>query len=239
MDREPLEPGAIAPGEPSFRPDVARSSGAWDVLGELWRQYPLLFWSAIWTVMLVMAAIAMSGLMNPELSQPVHLQASDHPIANDNPDAPMPSVVANAHPGESPDATPREKDSPLWLFLLLTASCGMGCVALSAKLQGSRTTPRERLQRLEALAQSLPTEFEAPPLTSSESGLQRFIPPAPPEVIPSTEPEPTIETPPQALPASHRPPFEMPQHSRLRELDRQAPGLAELLDIQRRREGKK
>lgn len=238
MDREPLESGAIAPGEPPSRPDAVRSSGVWEILGELWRQYPLLFWSAIWTAMLVMAAIAMSGLMNPELSQPVHFKASDHPIANDNPDAPLPPIVASANPGNATDATPKEKDSPLWLFLLLTASCGMGCVALSAKLQGNRTTPRQRLQRLEALAQSLPTEFEVPPLNSSEAGLQRFIPPAPPEVF-ASEPEPTLETPSQALPASDRPPFEMPQNSRLRELDRHAPGLAELLDIQRRREGKK
>ncbi|MBD1912526.1 MULTISPECIES: hypothetical protein [unclassified Leptolyngbya] len=239
MDRDPLESEAIAPEEPSSRSDAARSLGIWEILGQLWRQYPLLFWSGIWTSMLVMAAIAMSGLMNPELSQPVHLKISEHPIANDDPEAPMPPVMANTGLGKPTDAAGSEKDSPLWLFLLLAASCGMGCVALSAKLQSSRTITRQRLQRLEALAQSLPTELEAPPLnTSLTTGLERFIPPVPSNGILDAEPESGAEMPSQVS-ASDRPSLDVPHNSRLRELDRWAPGLAELLDIQRRREGKK
>jgi hypothetical protein len=115
----------------------------------------------------------------------------------------------------------------------------MGCVALSAKLQGSRTTSRQQLQRLEAIVESLPTEIETTPLKLPQTaGLERFMPSVPPSSTVTTD-EATAETPSQALPASDRPTFEMPQNNGLQELDQQAPGLAELLDIQRRREGKK
>jgi len=245
MDRHSLDSDAIAPGPSSSPQEVARPSGPLAVFGHLWQQYPLVFWSGIWTLMLVMAAIAMSGLLNPDLSQPVSLKVSDHPIANDNPQVGAVassqethvSPVAGAVPSGGAVAIAESQGSPLWMLLLLTATCGLGCVALSAQLRGSRTTPRERLQRLEALAQSLPeAASDAPPQPTQTQALQRFLPAetTPPAVSPATAPD----TPFLALPAASRPPFQIPQQSRLRDLDRRAPGLAELLDIQRRREGK-
>jgi len=248
MDRQPLDSGAIAPEDPASQSADGQVSGPLGMLGHLWRQYPLLFWSGIWTLMLVLAAIAMSGLLNPDLSQPLPLKVSDHPIANDDPEAmPLPVLpdpqVSTGIPNQIPpnsQESARRADSPLWLFLMLAATCGMGCVALSVRFQGSRTTSRQRLQRLEVLTQSLPESPEAVsvPLPPQTQALQRWVSPTPDAIASTDSPNSVSNVPPVALPASQRPAFEMPQQSRLRDLDRHAPGLAELLDIQRRRDGK-
>lgn len=247
----------------------------------LWRYHPWVIWSGIWALLLVLAAIAVNNLVDPELSSQ---QIPGPPEA----------------PGLSPPLPPpsRELNSPLWLFFALVLSCGAGSLALSQQL--SRRAAIARKQRLKRK----PGEAIAPyfPEFNDTSNIERFVqpplPPLPPAPVPSGLPPayglrrsdrqvfppdyrpvlpPSMHTPfpgenravfpedysieqrpmvslehqssnpasqsavsPPAsqpmLPADSRPPFAVPQESRLRDLDRHAPGLAELLNIQQRRQ---
>jgi len=202
-----------------MRPSFMR--GSWLALG---RHYPFIFWSAVWTLLVVMAAIAMSGLINPDLSQPIPIEGA---VTVPRPQGTVPSRAA---------AT-----SPVWLFGALVAACGLGCYALAQRFKGA-PQGRSRLARVDAAlaaAEKTATEklgLEVPiPLAKSlppPSNLVRPDPPphhlpVPPVLPAANAPMPPINAP--ALPASDRPPLAMP------DLERQTPGLTELLDIQRRR----
>jgi|GEM_PF-1984609 len=243
----------------------------------LWRHYPWVIWSGIWTLLLVLAAIAVNNLVDPDLS------------SQQTPAPPETPGLSPPIPAPSP-----ELNSPLWLFFALVLSCGAGSLALSQQL--SRRAAIDRKQRLkrqpgEAIAPYFP-EFNdtsnmerfvqppPPPLPPAPNppglppayGLRRsdrmalpperrpVLPPnihaafpsenrqpfpteqrpmAPPAYQPGYPPTPAAAAPPATppmLPAESRPPFTMPQESRLRDLDRHAPGLAELLNIQQRRQ---
>lgn len=226
----------------------------------LWRHHPWVIWSGIWTLLLVLAAIAVNNLLDPELSQ-------------QTPEIPSTPGLSPPLPPPSP-----ELNSPLWLFFALILSCGAISLALSQQL--SHRAAIARKQRLKRQ----PGEAIAPyfPDISDTSEIKRFVQPAPPQlpqasqapelppayglhrndhaafpldylrglpsgdrsvVPPNHRPanlptdSPTYSSDPQPqLPAESRPPFVMPQESRLRDLDRHAPGLAELLNIQKRRQ---
>ncbi|MEO1145801.1 MAG: hypothetical protein AAFY26_09400 [Cyanobacteria bacterium J06638_22] len=228
----------------------------------LWRHHPWVIWSGIWTLLLVLTAIAVNNLIDPGSSQ-------------QTPDLPSTPGLSPPLPPPSP-----ELNSPLWLFFALILSCGAVSLALSQQL--SRRTTLARKQRL----QRKPGEAIAPyfPEISNTSDIERFVKPAAPQLpqapqaplsrglppayglrrsdhmtfpldylrgLPSSDraavppthqsSDPPIDSPthpsapPPQLPAESRPPFVMPQESRLRDLDRHAPGLAELLNIQQKR----
>ena len=195
--------------------------GSWLTLG---RYYPLIFWSALWTLLVVLAAIAMSGLINPDLSQPIPVEGA---VTVPQPEGTVPRREA---------AT-----SPVWLFGALVVACGLGCSALAHRFKGA-PQGRSRLARLDAAlaaaekAAAENPDLEAPiPIVSSLPPPTRLVPPAPPRhhlpappILPAAN-APDRSTNAPALPASDRPPLAMP------DLERRAPGLTELLDIQRRR----
>lgn len=202
----------------------------------LWSRYPVIFWSGLWALLVVLAAIAMSGLINPDLSQPQDPSSSN----------------TTATDGSARESSPVA--SPVWLFGVLMATCGLGSYLLAKWLQAATppalpTRSRSRKRSAVLVSRPNPDTSQATLRTGRQAiapyqppPSARALPPALPRassvppVLPPAHAQPPAPPTAPALPASSQAPFAIPQAQRLRDLDRRAPGLAELLEIQRRRE---
>lgn len=240
MDKDSWDSRTAPQGAQDASPDFVRSQGGLGFIRHLWNGYPLVVWSALWALMLVLAAIAMSGLLNPDLSQPIHAartpDLSRDPAMLDDP------IVGQAVPPRVETAPPQE-DSPLWPLTLLLMACGLGCWAFSLQLKRHPSQTWQSVADpladgiLDGSREERPGAIAPYQPVSLEPSDRPHLTPTPADAVAASSPA-AMEPPavPPSLPAASRPSFEMPQQSRLRELDRRAPGLAELLDIQRRRE---
>ncbi len=188
-------------------------------LAELLAHYPLLFWSGVWTVILLVAGLAVTGLMNPKLSK-----------QDDRPNNPANVSMVTGRPDQ--------EGFPLWMVGAIALSCAAGTMLISNRLKHAQRLEDlpEPLDLDEIYSDSQP-QLSAPPLprallkaseTTTEvletASLKRFIePPAePPTPVPREEPQVTI------VPTWERTP-----------LDYRAPGLAEILEIRQRRSNKR
>jgi hypothetical protein len=188
-------------------------------LSELLAHYPLLFWSGIWTLVLLVAGLAVTGLMNPKLSK-----------QDDRPN----------HPANVSGVTgrPDQEGFPLWMVGAIALSCAAGTMLISNRLKHA-----QRLENLpepldldeiygdpqpQLFAHPLPRALlrasETTPEVLETASLKRFIepPPEPPAPTPGEESQVTI------VPTWERTP-----------LDYRAPGLAEILEIRQRRSNKR
>ena len=192
---------------------------AQNFLAALLAYHPLLFWSGVWTLVLLVAGLAVTGLMNPKLSK-----------RDDRPDNPANISVVTGRPDQD--------GFPLWMVGAIALSCAGGTMLIANRLK--------QAQRLEELPEPLdldeiysdpqPQLSEAPLpralLKASETtpdiletaSLKRFIEPLPASPAPPPREEPQITI----VPTWERTP-----------LDYRAPGLAEILEIRQRRSNKR
>lgn len=227
------------PNQADSTPDpIGRSPrlrSALAVWGQVVWRHPLIFWSGVWTAVLVLASIAMSGLVNPDLSKETHWS-----------DADTPAVIARTR-----GMTPRHTISPFWALGAILLSCGGGCLLLSKQFRRQSASQRVRVQSLSAL----PTKAQAPSVLPSitqlqppasrpnaarspqSSQIQPYSPQAP--IPPLALPASRASLNERALPMSDRPEVNPTQASHpFKVMDRvetRAPGLAELLDIHQRK----
>ncbi|RMF63717.1 MAG: hypothetical protein D6742_16790, partial [Cyanobacteria bacterium J069] len=100
-------------------------------LGRLLRHHPTVFWSGVWVVTLLCSGIAVTGLMNPELSSP--------------PEQPDPTGVGAVLRTTGLDQ--RRPASPGVSFGLLAVSCAGCCLLLSRWFQQPQSMQRSRRPR--------------------------------------------------------------------------------------------
>ncbi|MGG6297399.1 hypothetical protein ACQ4M4_23645 [Leptolyngbya sp. AN02str] len=248
IEQEPRSPNQ---NSPSTQPFV----GPVRFVANLWREYPLVFWSGIFSLMLVVAGVGMSGLVNPDLSREISLEEAPPEFA----------IVSPIQETKETNA------SPLWSYASVVLSCMGGCLALSRYFRNRESTAH-RLSRSRISTSRISTTTETRTgLRAVESALReaeaRAIAPGQPTPLPQVAPAPAPETsaavnvqsslqadssatlpavasanpsaqesthaPTYALPAANRPEFVVPVKLGDRE---RAPGLAELLDIRERRD---
>ncbi|GEM_PF-4944216 len=220
----------------------------WQIVGDIGSQlvqrYPLLFWSGVWVTTLLTAGIAVTGLMNPDLStrNPLPLVAGKEAVA---PQASGSSVEAAL--------------SPIWLFGAIAISCGFGSLLLAQRFKRHPLAP-DQINDLEELStrqsNHLPVELAdnpthwlsdvAPNLTDSpaisplalqtemQQGSDRRKPLSP--NLFNLQSQPTVFSVPgiahshlSIIPGDRKPPIDDPQQTQA------APGLEELKTIQQRR----
>lgn len=252
-------PAAAAPG-------FWESRGAWVVT--LLQDYPLVIWGALLAMAMVAAGLAVNGLMNPTLSRREELPgipglpevsrslAEEEPV--DRGEFPLWSLGALVLSCAGATllisrhlnwAKQREAMlSPLSLEELAAIQSG-SAIALSDSETLYNSTDLEDEESLEWAEEDFEQDFEqdfefepadAPPrpLPLPVAPTPHRLPaaPLPPLVLPPP-PRTTAEPPLPALPPAVDPPVSLPPWERS-PLDYQAPGLAEVLEIQRRRSQK-
>ncbi len=239
-------------------PEVRNSSGGrtpWNIvpwlISRLWYDYPLVFWSGVFTLMLLVAGIGMTWLIDPDLSKETSLNSEPSQFVASTPSRPRRDTNA----------------SPLVLYGGTVLTCMVGCLLLSHRLQTpsrkmatrvSRRSPQQSRvaahhhNALPAPSLSNPIADAAPSRTSAPANRvispyvpnPASLPPALTKSQPRTLPQAAATHIPQsaaapevtlALPKSDRPEFQVPVRSPQRD---RAPGLAELLDIRDRRSHK-
>lgn len=104
--------------------DTSTPEPLWQLVGDLGSQivqrYPLLFWSGIWVTTLLTAGIAVTGLMDPDLS-----------TRNPLPSAAEKEAVALRASGSPVEGAM----SPVWLFGAIAISCGFGSLLLAQRFK--------------------------------------------------------------------------------------------------------
>lgn len=211
---EELAPWDDEDYEPPSLWDQARN-----FLAELLAYYPFLFWSGVWTLVLLVAGLAVTGLMNPKLSK-----------QDDRPDNPANVSVVTGRPDQ--------EGFSLWMVGAIALSCAAGTMLISNRLKHA--------QRLEELPEPLDLDeiysnpqpqlsapvpprallkaSETTPEVLETASLKRFIEPPPEAPTPAPGEEPQVSI----VPNWERTP-----------LDYRAPGLAEILEIRQRRSNKR
>jgi len=132
-------------------------------------QHPYFFWIGAWMALLMISGIALTMLMNPDLSKP-----------------PLPLKQPLPNEPSTPQAD--SGTLPLWSLGAIAASCAVGCFAISQRLklaQAADFLPDEDEEKEE---KTLPT-FSSPPLVP----LTPSHPPSLPEGFPA-EIEPSLLT---------------------------------------------
>lgn len=230
----------IQPWSPDLQNDLNSSSAASPASGkpdavdpiQFIQNHPILFWGGTWSALLVVAAIAITGLTSPTF---VEQEAN----SSRQPD----SVSIESSPASSPD----ESNIPFWSWVALLSSCAAGSWILSNKLkqaQQFRSFPKSlRASASKRQIQKLPTQIRSnskvkTPLTSSatvatsEAFPNMPLSPQPaspdfavfsmqPEDSPSEKSHPTTVT---VVPTEESHPLDWREES-----------LADLMDIRRRR----
>ncbi|GAB4474064.1 MAG: hypothetical protein OHK0037_34820 [Elainellaceae cyanobacterium] len=92
-------------------------------LGQLLNQHPTIFWSGVWVITLLCSGIAVTGLMNPELSS--------------QQEQPNQTGVGAMLRATRPD--PQKPASPAVSFGLLAVSCAGCCLLLSRRFQSPQS----------------------------------------------------------------------------------------------------
>ncbi|MDX2216143.1 MAG: hypothetical protein SFY66_22955 [Oculatellaceae cyanobacterium bins.114] len=176
----------------------------------LW-QHPLVFWSGIWVLLLLIMGIAMTSLMSPELSK------QDHPNSTDSS---QPDIAVDSNP----------KTLPLWALGTIALSCVAGSFLISQRFKQLRYESRSLKTHSGARASSAeidPPEqldvaamtFPALPTSHAMNALPAAV--STPSTEPSLESEQPVVT---VVPADESTP-----------LDWEDAGLAEIMDIRYRR----
>lgn len=208
----------------------------WKFLADLLNYYPLVFWAGMWAIVLVAGAIAVTLLTNPKVSR-------REPLPN------LPSTKLDVSDGHF----------PLWPLGLIALACAGGTLVLARRLDHQKRLAELpaplTLEEINAvfpnLASADPTSVEVrvhPPLelaaaqdsapqradsaadaclqssTDTDTGTDLHSAQSPVEVLPPFTAAPDLIT----SPNWQKPP-----------LDYRAPGLAEVLEIQRRRSHKR
>lgn len=115
-------------------------------LGQLLNQHPTIFWSGIWAITLLCAGIAVTGLMNPDLSS--QQEQSD------------PTGVEAVLRATRLDQ--RKPASPAVSFGLLAVSCAGFCLLLSRRFQPSQSLSQPiRKKRRSPAKSTIAAELEA------------------------------------------------------------------------------
>ncbi len=91
---------------------------------QLLERHPLLLWSGIWVTLLLTAGIAVTELMDPELS-------AQKPLAS--------AVQEEAETLRASATSVEDPISPVWLFGAIAISCGVGSLVLSQHLKENRS----------------------------------------------------------------------------------------------------
>lgn len=241
------EPLDASPPEPLWQLVLGLGS-------QLLERHPMLFWSGIWVTLLLTAGIAVTELMDPELSARKPLTSAVREEAE--------ALRASATSVEDPI-------SPIWLFGAIALSCGVGSLVLSQHFKETRSDLQllddfdnsydfdhsDNFDNLDDLAaderpiQVLPRPI-APPLPAearpiSPLALQTAIS-QPGGDRPSPlglQSQPTVPPLPQIthldislMPGNHQLPLGDPHLAQA--ATPKAPGLEELITIQQRRKGR-
>lgn len=111
------EPLDASPPEPLWQLILGLGS-------QLLERHPLLLWSGIWVMLLLTAGIAVTELMDPELSAHKPLTSAVRKEAE--------ALRASATSVEDPI-------SPIWLFGAIAISCGVGSLVLSQHFKENRS----------------------------------------------------------------------------------------------------
>jgi hypothetical protein len=129
------EPFAGQPDSSSL-PDAAKARHSTDsvvlslppvqFLGQLLNQHPTIFWSGVWVITLLCSGIAVTGLMNPDLSS-----------QQEPPDQTGVGAVLRAT-----RLDPQKPASPAVSFGLLAVSCAGCCLLLSRRFQSPQSLSR-------------------------------------------------------------------------------------------------
>ncbi|MBW4654754.1 MAG: hypothetical protein KME20_17195 [Kaiparowitsia implicata GSE-PSE-MK54-09C] len=220
------------------------------LISRLWYDYPLVFWSGVFTLMLLVAGIGMTWLIDPDLSQDTSLNSDPSQFVAATPSRPRRDT--NASPFVSYGAT--------------VLTCMAGCLLLSQRLRTPSQKTATRVSRrslqqsrvaahhpsalptaslLDSIAEAAPSQASDPasrvisPYVPTPASLPPALTNTQPRMLPqATTPIPKSAAVPEAAPAlprGDRPEFQVPVRSPQRD---RAPGLAELLDIRDRRSHK-
>lgn len=181
----------------------------------LW-QHPLVFWSGIWVILLLITGVAVSVLMNPYLSKP---EQPDAPIAGQ----PIPEI--NDDRGTM----------PMWALGTIALSCVVGSLLISQRLKHTQQERRSLQSKSAASPHALHShhELDAAKLTLSVADLATLE--VPPEPLSSMEPSPQPPTLDPIQPAPVAPVVTVLPVDESNPLDWEDAGLAELMDIRYRR----
>ncbi len=136
--------------------NASTPTSLWEIVGylgsQLVQRYPLIFWSGVWVTTLLTAGVAVTGLMNPDLStrNPLPLAAPEEAIA---PQAAVVSVEATL--------------APIWLFGAIAISCGFGSMLLAQRFKQQPLAPdqvNDWEERLTNQSTGFPVELaDSPP----------------------------------------------------------------------------
>ncbi|MBD2460998.1 hypothetical protein H6G89_08070 [Oscillatoria sp. FACHB-1407] len=171
----------------------------------LW-EHPLVFWSGIWVLLLLITGIAVTSLMSPELSR----------VNPDSPDSPQPNV--------STDVSSRTL--PAWALGTITLSCIAGSLLISQRFKQVRRESRS--PQSNTAAESLPLAEQ-----SSDLALPLPLPAASPTM--AALPAMTVVTPIYEPPEPEQPVVTVVPADESTPLDWEDAGLAEIMDIRYRR----
>lgn len=114
----------------------------WEIVGylgsQLVQRYPLIFWSGVWVTTLLTAGIAVTGLMNPDLStrKPLPLVAAEEAVTEE-------AVTEEAVAPRAATASVEAALSPIWLFGAIAISCGFGSLLLAQRFKQHPLAPNQ------------------------------------------------------------------------------------------------
>ncbi|MBD3885086.1 hypothetical protein IFO70_25475 [Phormidium tenue FACHB-886] len=152
----------------------------WLILVQLFKRYPLLLLLSVWLILLLMAGIAATTMMNLDYSK-----QQPSPVPLSSPVATVDIPVAASPPVASPFPAPTAKQSGTALSLLsllgIALTCATGCVVLLRYLNPRR--PAKRSQSLTSTRstairnKSKATGSEAPRPAQSFTAEASVVPP--------------------------------------------------------------
>jgi len=123
-------------------------------LGQLLNQHPTIFWSGVWVITLLCAGVAVTGLMNPDLSS-----------QQEQPDPTGVEAILRATRLDQ-----QKPASPAVSFGLLAVSCAGCCLLLSRRFQQPQALSQPIRKKLRSPAKStIAAELEAIATLTAES----------------------------------------------------------------------
>ena len=219
-----------------------------DLGSQLLGRHPLLLWSGIWVTLLLTAGIAVTELMDPELS-------AQKPLAS--------AVQEEAEALRASATSVEDPISPIWLFGAIAISCGVGSLVLSQHFKENRSDSRLLNDADNSFDFENPFNFENPDdlaatdLAADERPIQVLPRPISPLALQTAisqpggdrrsalglQSQPTVPLLPgithldiTIMPGNHQLPLGDPHLSQA--ATPEAPGLEELMTIQQRRKGR-
>ncbi len=237
--KQVLQPSTPVPKQPQRR--LQKSSR--NEVARLVEKYPVLFWCGIWVTVLLVTAIAISGLLSPSL--PGERQSSSAAFGT----------------GPSPELeTAKGGQVPVWIFGAIVLSCTAGSILVSKRLtrpgavRRISNLPRKRKSTSGVNRPRRFTKASSPAKTNAPRRLKPFSDAdfAPLEGLQPATLKPLLAaSPPPVQPGSRLQPPRSSRKPQLKSappvtvtvvppeedhpLDWSDPGLADLMDIRKRR----